>query len=203
VKLPENFPEISKPYFIFGTPAWIQYFLIGIIILFQLVLLFLAYRSIFVLAEPIWVDILLTALAVGFFTILTRKQIWSRWVSLVVNADGCYFHVQYSTLIKFKITNIDKYNFLAWKNIGEITIENVDDSTGRSKSLVILIKVTQEDWENQFSVEQYLPKWANFFKSKANSEGYQQYILSNEGQNLEKVKIEILKFKNSKKIVEF
>ncbi|MEQ1721626.1 MAG: hypothetical protein ABL930_00530 [Pseudobdellovibrio sp.] len=195
MKLPKNFPNIKKAHYTLATPQWLQFFIITIMIIFQLGCLYLLYHSVYVTPAPTWVVFLLICLIAGFFFISTRQQVWYRWVSLVVDEDGCYFRVQHSVLKKLKLSTIDQFIFVGWKNIGNIAIEDVDVGDGRNKSVVILIRVTDEEWENQFTTEAYLPKWAKSIKSKPDHEGFRQFILANQFQNLENVKTEILKFK--------
>ncbi len=130
-----------------------------------------------------------------FLAIMLRKQFWERWVDFVAYKDGCYFRQQYALIKNFKIIHIDHFIFVPWENIGEVYVGEINDGDGRSKSVIVKIKVSEIEWEEKFSNEKYLPKWASFLKSKMDNLGYREFVLGNHMQNVEKTKTEILKYR--------
>ena len=195
MKLPANFPNVKGPYFILALPVWLQHFFIGIILIFQLFTDFLLYHSIVVKPAPLWVIGILVCLSFGMLFILLQNRAWERWVSFVATHDGCYFRQNYSKFEKFKVQKIDRFIFVPWKDIGDVYIGERSDGDGVYKSVIMKIKVSKEEWERQFSQEEFLPKWVEFFKTKTDENGYREYLLGNQFQNLEKTKTEILKFR--------
>jgi hypothetical protein len=195
MKLPDSFPNINEPYFILGEPLWVQRLAISLIIFFQALSLVLLRRTFLSNSAPLWVNFILVSIVVVFMAILLKKQIWERWVAFVANSKGCYFRQQYARIENFKIIHNDHFIFVPWEKVGEIYIGEINDGDGYSKSVILKIKVSVEDWESKFTNEEYLPSWATFLKKKADSNGYRDYALGSHAQNVEKTKASILKFK--------
>lgn len=188
MKLPESFPKIKKPYFVLGAPLWLQIMIMIILFFLEIVVIYLFYYNLKIKPGPLWVQVIILAVAIGFGFMLVHKQLWRRWIVLIANEEGCYFRY-------FK-SGDDHFVFVAWQNVGAISIQDVHDGDGVYKAIVLKIKVSKEVWESQFSNENLFPQWAQFLKSKVDENGFRDYFVANQFQNVENTLSEILKYKN-------
>lgn len=195
MKLPESFPKIESPYYILAVPAWIQRLVIAFIILFQIFCIFLLYYSIVVKPAPKWVLVILIVLIIAFIFLIIQKQTWRRWVTFVANHNGCYFRKHHLRFEKFKYINSDTFIFVPWDNVGEISVGKISDIDGAFMAVIMKIKIPHDVFEDHFTQEKGLPRWAEGLKSKVDEKGYYEYQLANQFQDVEKIRLEILKFK--------
>lgn len=191
MRLPESLPKLSEPSFILAEPVWIQVVALTICFLGGLATLWGFAHMTFAHPAPFWVKSILLLLGTFFLWIPFRKSSWRRWVAFAVDRRGCYFRQMYSFWKKGRFHSVDRYFFVPWDRIGTSSIGCTTDQDGTSRTVILQIKMSDEEWEKEFTQEGTYPRWIEFLKSVPDKHGYREFALGNHCQNVEKTRIAI------------
>lgn len=176
-------PKLEEPNFVLCSSDFALYLRNFVFLLGGLIFGYGIYYSYFIDKSPFWVVSLLSFLCLSFVAIALSPNSYKKDVSFTADKQGCYFRNIYYNYKGFTLKRVDYFKFVPWNKIGKIYIDKDEDGT---KIVMLQLKVSDKEWEEDLSFESMNPKWAAFLKSKKDENGYRNYALGNHCRNVQK-----------------
>jgi hypothetical protein len=139
---------------------------------------------------PLWAELILWVVLLGFLLLLSRKEFYQRWVSFVCDSNACYFRHSFGLWVGLYPRWIDVFIKVPWDLIGEVRLApRYNDGDGHFPSVLIEIKMSQQMWHQHCQQQAGTDRYA--YPAQTGKDGQVLIVLANSFQKIEHIKARI------------
>lgn len=191
MRLPKTYPSLNHPHYFLAPPVWVQYLVLGFIFLFEAGLLFMLVQ---IYAHgvqvPLWAELILWVVLLGFLLLLSHKAFYQRWVSFACDNEACYFRHSFGLWFGLFPKWIDVFIKVPWDLIGEVQLApRYYDGDGHFPSVLIEIKMSQQLWHQHCQHQAGTDRYA--YPAQTGKDGQMLIVLANSFHKIAHIKARI------------